>query len=442
MLSTLEQKKIRMGFGGIFIFFLLVLYLIGYTSVTGKILYILTLLCSLLLIYRAFRQKNKILFLVFIWFFIYIRVWHYAFFENIPISMHFSFAENKYLYDFGLIHFFFITILSIYIVIPSQKDTHDLRIENNGVLFIINYTIAFILFLIGKQGETIFSSGGYGQGEVQASSLNEYFIIFWFVSFFFSGKSKVKKNMLLGLSILYCLKNLMFGGRIETAMMGLGLIYLIYQYKVSIRVFLLFFILGTYIFGILGSIRQNPLLLIEGEWEQLFIPSWSGSEQTIDIISNQEGDVFQSSSRMVGMVTEEVLPYSDRIASSFYFLASVALPYSVLPDIAMLASYKSDIYPSGGGGLISAYFYVFGSWIGVFSIALFIARILSKVGLKEKNRFIQIYIFFLITTLPRWFAYNPISIFKLSLYGVFITLFFYGCHCTWKKYIVKPKLNF
>lgn len=441
MLANLEQKKTRIVTGGIFIFFLLVLYFIGYIPITGKILFILTLVCSLLLIYRAFCQKNKILFLVFIWFFLYIKVWYYAFFKNIAISMHFSFAENKYLYDFALIHFFFIVILFIHIVIPFQQK-NGLRTEDNKFLFIINYIITFILFLIGKQGENIFSSGGYGQGEVQASSLNEYFIIFWFVSYFFSGKSKLKKNMLVALSILYCLKNLMFGGRIETAMMGLALIYLVYQYKLSMRTFLLLFILGAYIFAILGSIRQNPILLIEGEWTELFIPGWGESREKIELISSQEGDVFQASSRMIGMITEGIFSFSERIESLFYFLASIIIPYSMLPDIAVLASYKSDIYSVGGGGLISAYFYVIGSWMGVYFIALFLASLLSKLGLNRKNRFIQIYIFFLIATLPRWFAYNPISIFKLSLYGVFITLFFYGCHCTWRKYTVKSKLNF
>ncbi|WP_291587140.1 hypothetical protein [Bacteroides sp.] len=375
---------------------------------------------------------------MFIWFFIYIRVLYYAFYLDIPVSVHPSFIENHYLYDFVLIHFFFLIVFSTFIIVPRQEDIRPFRVEDNKFLFVVNYIISCMVFLFGKQGDNIFTSGGYGHGETQVSTINEYFIVFWFAAFFFSGNGCVKRKLLLGLAILYCLKNLMFGGRIETTMIGMGLIYLIYQFRFSLRTFLLLSVIGLYFFTLLGGIRQNPEILIRGEWKQIFIPDWSASERTVDVISSQEGDVIQASSRMTGMVTDNILPFDDRIKSFFYFLASIVLPYSTLPKMAVLSLYKSDIYTVGGGGLVSAYFYVIGSWVGVFFIAFFLAHFLSRMGNRHgENRFVQVYIFFLVATLPRWFAYNPILIFKFSLYGVIMVRFFYCCYLTWRKYMLK-----
>ena len=77
-------------------------------------------------------------------------------------------------------------------------------------------------------------------------------------------------------------------------------------------------------------------------------------------------------------------------------------------------------YPCGGGGLISAFFYVFLGHIGVIFIGYVIAKILS-IGVRSKNTFKNLFFILAYTTMPRWFAYYPITLFKLALLGSIIT---------------------
>lgn len=429
-----NNKKINYLIGFLLVLVWGELAILGYSAETGKVLCAASIILTVSLIIRSIIKKNIVFILVSVYMFLYTYVTRYTFFYNIPISFHESFGQSNFIYKASLIHFLFLIIFCLVLKIPKKEDMKQINIQDNKYIFYLNFIIAFIAMILGRSGEMIFDSGGYGQGEVKQSTINEYFFIFFVVSFIFSGLKRRNTIFLISLAGIYCLKNLLFGGRIEVVMMGLCLFYLLFQYKMNLKQFALLLLVGISFFNLYGIVRGNPLILLEDNWYTAL------SEQNVDtndFIMSQEGDVNQATSRIVGMADTNIIPFKERIGSFFYFIFSSVVPSSALPPIANLSAYNSNIYTVGGGGLISSYFYVFGSFPAVILIAMFLAYFFSQTGNNNKKLLMQLYIIFLVITLPRWFAYNPIAIIKLSVYGALITYFFYCVDFTMKKYSKK-----
>ncbi len=432
----LDENKKKINY--LIVFFLILIWgelqIFGYSVASGKILCITSIVLTTSLIIRAFVKKNIIFILLSVYIFLYTYVTKYIFFDYIPISFHESFGEAHFIYKSSLVHLLFLIVFNVFIKIPDKQENNQIEIKDNNFIFYLNFFIAIMAMILGRSGEMIFDSGGYGYGEVNQSVINEYFFIFYVIAFVFSGLRKNKIILLFILAGLYSIKNLLYGGRIEVVMLGLSMTILFFQFKISFKKFILLILVSIVFFNIYGIIRGNPLILLEEDWYSVIMPK---EEESKDIIISQEGDVNHATSRMIGMADTNVIPFEERSRSFLYFLLSSFTPSSALPPIANLSSYKQDMYSVGGGGLISGYFYVFGSYIGVILIALFLSYNLSKIGNVNKHLLIQFYLIFLIITLPRWFGYNPVAIIKLSVYGALIAYFFYCIDYTYNKLIQK-----
>lgn len=83
--------------------------------------------------------------------------------------------------------------------------------------------------------------------------------------------------------------------------------------------------------------------------------------------------------------------------------------------------------------MITGYFYVYGSYLFLFLIAIYIGGCVSKLDVGEVYSFSSLYGLFLVINVPRWFAYNPIGIFKYSLYGVIYVIIMMNYHRASRK---------
>jgi hypothetical protein len=140
------------------------------------------------------------------------------------------------------------------------------------------------------------------------------------------------------------------------------------------------------------------------------------------IISN-EGDVFQSSVRLIGLIKIQALDAFLRVKSFIGFVLSIFVPAAWLPEEASLMTFKKGIYNSGGGGLIAVYFYVFLGWFGPLVISFYVFWIYG-VAIFYKSIYLKFYVLLIFSTFPRWFAYNPIILFKLCLWVIPIAFVF------------------
>lgn len=407
----------------VFLFVNLILYVllasVGYNQVMGVVLFISLILINSFLIIKSYRKKNTLLLILFIYTFIYAFVIKNAFIDDLQISLYSSFNDYQHLYDTTLLFFLFYIFLYFFLKIdtPVKKPLFEYR--NNIFIFYIFLILAVICAVFGKSGDNIFDAGGYATGASSSSSLNEYFLIPLFISIIFSNNSKKRALLIYCVVGFYIIKNLLFGGRIEVVMAALTIFIWKFYHTISIKKIVIYSVIGFYFFAVIGNIRSNPMVIFGPNWTNVFMLSFKSNDL---VILSQEGDVLYATNRLVSMANEGIISLSERIMSFFYFVVSLFTPYSYLPDIANLSSYKVESYPVGGGGLIFGFFYVYFSYIGVILISYFLTRILNSFIRNNNSFFLKIYSLFVFITLPRWFAYSPVILFKLCLYGTLITI--------------------
>ena len=283
---------------------------------------------------------------------------------------------------------------------PCCRKQKSLMSISNSNGYIISVIIAILCIILGVSGENIFEAGGYGQGTNERSSLYEYGIIFISLSLIYS-KTHAQRNLVYLLCICFILKDLIYGGRVSSVMLILAVFMLNFLNKFSFKQVLIAVACGYVFFQFWGYFRSEA--------------SSSGFD-----IKEADGNaqfVIYASMRVHYLIENGILNLSNRIYSFFCFLASSVIPSSYLPDIANLSSYKTSEYYSGGGGLVSSFFYCWGWMPGVVVIAVWIGKVINKF-FHTKSIYWKFYSLLLIVTTPRWFAYYPSQIFKYAVYGV------------------------
>lgn len=308
----------------------------------------------------------------------------------------------------------------------------------NILAFFLFFSISVLVLLFGQTGENIFTSGGYAIGETSKSSIFEYFILFFLLAYYFSCNNRISKLMLFALALCYIGKSLMFGGRIEVIQLLLLVFFILtinHSLKFSPIVILLGCLSFYYLNQVFSSIRSNPVGLLSGDYTSYLNPFTHYADTSVEYISSNEGDVIQSSARLIGLIENGFLDFIGRIKGGIGFILSIFVPSSILPAEASLITFKKNMYDSGGGGLAPVYYFAYLSWFGpiLFSKIIFWINELTN---NNKSIYLKLYVLLVFSTFPRWFAYNPIIMFKLCAWVIPIlflsrlflstTLFNYG----------------
>ena len=426
----IKIKSINFLFYSLILYFIsIILYLVNPTSV-----YISTLTLIITFIF-LFKFKNIIpLFIVFIFAILYNIDAYKYFHNNILLTAWMDFQEKYIINKVLLINALFIITLGSTIPrdINQSLTNFNFKKYKNNILFYINLFICIILFILGTRGSNIFESGSYNlDGK---SSLNEYALIFYFFILFYSNNSFFQKFIIILFSIVYIFKNILLGGRIEA--IQLCLIYFLFNFvlknKISYKFIFFIVIFGIYVLNIINNIRSNPLEFLYGDHISYFNPfNIFFTTSTNDYLNSNQGDVLQSSARLVGLLQIGILGLKERLLSFLFFIISPLTISKYLPDFVDLSHYKHDEYGSGGGGLISIYFYTWLSYFGPIVIGLFLGNVIKKFYIKT-NIYYKIYGFFILISFPRWFSYNPIALIKFCLYSILI---FYFYQIIYKKLI-------
>ncbi|MEZ9064527.1 MULTISPECIES: hypothetical protein [unclassified Vibrio] len=298
--------------------------------------------------------------------------------------------------------------------------------SSNVVVFYSSILFFLALSHVGISGDTVISSG-YGSNDSNKSALFEYAIIFFVISQIYTSSSFVQKTVTLICLIYFCLKSVLYGGRIEALQAGLAFLYMAYDFgrdidkKKLISMGLLALVLMTFV----GVIRSNPELIsraLRGDFsmEMLFSVPKTG------IVSSQFGDVMQASSRMVGLADSGFWTSELRIMSFLSFIFNIFLYGSSFQETSNLALLDQTSFGAGGGGLISAYFYVWLGWLGPFFAGIWLVVSLYLGLYRNKvNMFLAIYAISLIITFPRWLAYSPVVFVKYGVFAILCMLAFY-----------------
>jgi len=379
----------------------------------------LAALIAVILYYRA--SSLIMLFLVFIVPYFYTP--KYFFVNGINISHHASFQNGASINFLILLNLLFLAgfLLGCRKIVDSNINRLQVYgMFTNPFIFHLMNSILIFALLYGLQGENVFVSGGYYQGEVSKSTLHEYFIAFYLLAALFANpKSKFDFYVLILFYLFYVLKTLIYGGRIEVLQLSILVFFLFTNiFRGNKLKFYLLLGIGFFLSYIVAAIRSDPFIILE-PMKLFSISETDGPE----IISSQFGDVNQSSLRVLGLMDVGGIELEQRFLSFMSVVFGFFLPSSYMPDYFDLAQYKQNEFTSGGGGLISAFSYV---WLSFFGPAFFGFFVGSAYRFLYHSNNILLFTYGLLVaiTFPRWFAYYPINLFKFCLLPV-IFLFIY-----------------
>lgn len=381
---------------------------------------------STILMTIAFYQTLKIkiinLFVLFSFSYI-IPIFYYAFSNKIITSYSHS-NTIELLAKYLLLYNLFFTIVYFFLYKP-YKINFTIEKSSNFLIFYFNIIICLLIAFFSKSGESIFSSGGYGQSEINnlgGFAIGEYFLIFFLIAYKFSGKSSIHNKILLSVGFVYIIESLAFGLRNELIQLSILIFFLYYKEKRKNGLYLFLILSGLYFSSLFSILRSDPKSFFQNSIvENLSIKNLFNNNN--DTYISHQGDVVHSSSRLINFRDNNLVSNSIIYSSSLLFFSSSIIPQKYLPEQANMAAYKQDEFPVGGGGNIFAYFYFWFSYPGVIIIAIFIGLILRYFP-KYINTQYSAYFILTLVTFPRWFSYTPINLFKLTFYGLIIYFFF------------------
>jgi hypothetical protein len=379
-----------------------------------KLLSITLIILNLLSLLKF--NKSLPLFILFFYIAIFSQpIFNFSFFSK-QISFWTDFQNTKTLLQVCFIQVLF--LFSIFNTINRNINYSSFKLfgTKNSILSFLLFIMCVLILIFGLRGENIFQSGSYANNEnVEKSPIHEYFIIFFLLFRIFMPVNKLSKFIYLSLFSIYIIKTLIYGGRIEVVEISLLVLFIdvIPKYNIKTSRIIIGLLILFYFNLIINNIRSNPLSLVNGEFLQLLNPINTNN----DFESTTQGDVIQSSARMIGLINYEIVDFSFRITSFISYLSSTFFISDIFNATPNLAKFKQDIYQSGGGGLISSYFYFWLSYSGPVIIGLILGSIINCAYI---NKYYYLYVFTLLISFPRWVAYNPIFLLKFCLFGVII----------------------
>lgn len=368
-----------------------------------------------------------------------IPVYYYTFANKIITSYDHSNNLNlliKYTYIYGL----FFTVLAFFL--PNSISNRGIRInkKDNFIIFYVNVSICLFIAFFSKSGESLLSSGGYGQTEISnlgGFAIGEYFLIFFFLAFKFSGNQKIKKYILIILASIYIIESLAFGLRNEFIQLSILLFILYYKENGKSYGYFAFILLGLYFSSIFAVFRSNPIAFLQSSiTENLALSNVIDNEN--DSYISHQGDVIHSSSRIINFRDNGITSNEVIYSSAAFFVLSAVIPQKYLPEEANIAAYKKDEYPAGGGGSLFAYFYFWLWYPGVIIIAIYIGFLIGNYS-KYLNSIFGAYIILVFSTFPRWFSYSPINLFKMCIYSLVIYFIFLLVDRHIREYVSQKK---
>jgi hypothetical protein len=346
------------------------------------------------------------------------------------LGNHIDFDSDKYyIKTFVIVSLFW---SSLTLVLPSINKSIIINkfivFKNQPVIFYFIIIIQTLIMILGRSGNSIFDSGGYGSIDSQTTNLGgtaifEYFLVFYPIAYVFSGNNRFRIILLAILASIYSIKAILFGGRVE-ALQCLLMMYLLHldNDRISLFRLLRYSILPILFFLLFGFFRASPNSSI---LEIVSILKENYQFAGFTFFGNQI-DVFYSSTRLFGLIDLNVISFIDRIYIFLFNFFAIIVPYSFLPEKANMAAYLQDVYTAGGGGFLPMFFYVYLSYFGVLFIGIIIGLFVRKaINISSStSSYWVIYLVMLLSTYPRWYAYSSNVVYKFCFYSIFILWLF------------------
>ncbi|ODY28184.1 hypothetical protein BBM21_16045 [Vibrio parahaemolyticus] len=383
-------------------------------SFNGNSNLIWLLVLAINVIYLERFVKAIPLFIMFLFFFLYTVELRNYFINGYYISAWFSFQNAYYLNKAMVLNGFFLVSFGSVLYNVRSFNNFSIKSSPDRVVFYVSLLLFVICTTYGLSGDTVFTTK-YGAGEINKSPLFEYSLAVLFVSIIHCNRSKLQMVLLYTCVLYYCLKSTIYGGRVEVIQIVLLFSYFFTNFfkKWSLKRLYISIFLSMALILIVGKIRHDPTLIINLVNDPLSIFFQKPLEGR-SIVSTNYGDVLQSSARMIGLSETGHWSLGFRLESFLSYLFNIFLYGTEAKSYSNLALLDQKTFGAGGGGLISAYFYVWLGWFGPIIAGTIIGYVIRYAS-HSRNNYIIVYAFCILFTFPRWYAYTPIGFTKLCL---------------------------
>ncbi len=325
---------------------------------------------------------------------------------------------------------FFIQTISLRIMFFRLEGNHYLQgklsdiiqRKNNPYIFILLLLlISAMLFLSIHDKKNFVISGGYSI-ESASSIFFEYCIPVLICLWLYSKKSSANIITVI-FFFIFILLPLFFGRRLPFTMVSL-LFFNLYLFNYFSRSKTLLLTSAVFIFLSLLAVTR-----IGGESsiiEAILAINSNG------IMENNQGGVVISAATYLGLIDDGYFDFEFGINSLLGMLTSPFLTSDLTPPETYI-NFEALRHASipGNGGFPGVYFYIWLGWPGVIIMSILLNRVIFCFG---KNQLLTILVIFILSTFPRWYAYNMIILFKMTFWLIMLFIILNTIHHRIIKY--------
>lgn len=381
------------------------------TSFSNKIDALAVLVMSGLLLYKGRKNLPLTIMFIFIFYVNYsVVMGEYITAGNLSVP----FTEVKTTNIYGLtirILLMFMTIVSLFYN-EYRPSTESLKFKErkNSIIYWLIMIMLMASFFFGVE------RGGFDAYSVRINPIFEYSKILFLFAFYFSGKSRYKKNLIIMFVIIFILQDVYYGGRITSMQLAIFLSLTIFIEKLSFYKISLFSIIGI-IFNSLVNAYRTSFTFVDISIVSIIRNLFSGY-----FVFDTATYAYYASATHVAASHSATI--ENRIQSAFEFIKSIfGVSNSPMREVTSFVS--REYYFNMGGGFIPTHFYFWFGWTGVILIATILVLIINNLP-KKTSSYSKLLLYTVIITAPRWYLYSPSQLFRGALFIVSI-LYIFSC---------------
>lgn len=357
-------------------------------------------------IYRTRKNRYLLLLNVIMLYFTYgIVMGEYLLQNNQPTFNNLrSFNGGEYYNRAVIMLFIFIVIYSIIIRNINYDISNNIKFKDNSIIFICIYILLIYIgvFCIDRVRSTSYS--------VNISSAYEYSYILFIFLCAYTNNERIKKYMVLILACIFIIQDFYYGGRITSIQIMITILSTLYIEKInlkqiSIGMFIAIIIMNTIsVYRVSYSIDSISLgNIIENLTQEMFVD---------DTATHAYG------ASITHIAGSEYFSIRDRINSFLGFILSIFLGGgSEITKLGNVTSLVHTVYTNVGGGIIFSHFYFWLGNMGLYIAPLIVGTMIIKL-LKGKGQLSSLMLIGFITSMPRWYLYTPLALFRVVMFFI------------------------
>jgi hypothetical protein len=380
-------------------------------------------------LFKKFSKWPGILMLLILMFTYYLAPVPY-FFLNIPIVPYFDNVSADSYMRTWFIMMIFLSMLCFFSEISRVADgkilqsQHELPSQSLTLKRLATaYWLISILFMISTfTGENILNISNQDNWDIYTDNLKsqsgtlEYFYILFLLGFSLTNK-KSFAGILMYLAFFYYLYFAVTRGyRVQSMQMIFLFTILFFRANLTPGKVLFLSVFGFLVLQAIGFMKHGA-----SDFQSLI------TVMVGDQIRTNQTEVFYTSNNVIAPLFQGIIPSVERGYSLFLAIIATVVPASFLPEFwhTTLSSQNITGLPGGGGGFLAGHFFYWLSYPGIFLIAYLVVKIFI-LHITTKSHFFFLLSCLLLSTSPRWIAYEPVAnFFRLGFYFSFLYFIFY-----------------